>query len=325
MVQGGDVLLTHGTSAISWAIRFFDRSEVNHAAIALDATNVGEAVAAGLKASPLTALISANEYVLHRRSRLGDHAPVVSVANDYLTNRAPYAYQQIVLLAVLGATRAIPLPRVAKRLIRSSADAAADVLNTMLDDGGTRLMICSEYVYRAFAEATPPHLLIADTADLAAASTGTEETWSFADHWAPRHEPELIAAASNDEAIPAAAGRSSVDHGDVERLAAEYALEVAYLDEEAAKVAVAAADSAVVSATPAAEPSDAELARSLVRLSGALEDAVDADGAQPAGLGVDLAMGALKGLLDTRVNPNFVTPGDLLRCSLLDPVGTLRR
>ena len=63
MVTPGDVLLTHGPSAVSWAIRFLDQSPVNHAAIALDDTTEAEALWQGLERSRLANLVERNKYV----------------------------------------------------------------------------------------------------------------------------------------------------------------------------------------------------------------------------------------------------------------------
>src|SRR5262249_7115548 len=70
----------------------------------------------------------------------------------YLAGQVPYAYHQIVLLAILSLTRRIPLPPVGRRLVRVALDQAAGVLNSLVEDG-RQLMICSEFVYRCYDEA----------------------------------------------------------------------------------------------------------------------------------------------------------------------------
>jgi hypothetical protein len=52
-IRSGDVLLYHGRGFISWAIRKFDGTEVNHAAIALDGERLGEAAGRGLQIAPI--------------------------------------------------------------------------------------------------------------------------------------------------------------------------------------------------------------------------------------------------------------------------------
>src|SRR5439155_1823480 len=83
---------------------------------------------------------------------LSDLDPVVKKANTFLVEGHLYAYQQIVLLAVLGLTRRVPLPRFARRLVRSALDHAASAVMDLLPVGAS-WMICSEYVYRSYHEA----------------------------------------------------------------------------------------------------------------------------------------------------------------------------
>jgi hypothetical protein len=332
MVQPGDVLLVHGPSVVSWAIRFLDRSEVNHAAIAVDDESLAEAAWMGLRFVSLDSCVAGNNYVLVRRSDVADTAPVVTVANDYVNSGVPYAYQQVLLLAVLCATRAVPLPMVAKRFVRRALDGAADALNAKIDRDGTTLMICSEFVYRCYAETDPPHLLVTDLA-LEAAADGSEFT--FVDDWARDHEEAIVAEAEAEAEADAAAvavagaGPAPEDLALLEADIAEYAAQVAALDPEAAEIAVEHGAEVAAVAAVADQPSDDELARALVRFSASLESAGLAaagdDVAQPAGVGLDVGLGALKGLLSTRTNPNFVTPGDLLRSGALHAVETLRR
>ena len=48
-VLPGDILLFRGKGFVSWAIRLFDGTEVNHAAIALDGGKLAEAGGHGLQ------------------------------------------------------------------------------------------------------------------------------------------------------------------------------------------------------------------------------------------------------------------------------------
>src|SRR5262245_24144274 len=143
-IAPGDVLLFHGHGFVAWAIRKLDGTRVNHAAIALDANQLGEAAGSGLRRFSIAQTVAGNEMTVVRRLPDQDMAPVLAKANFYLDGRVPYAYQQIVLLALLTTTRKIPMPRVARRLVRSVLDHAAAALNEMFGTG-TKTMICSEY------------------------------------------------------------------------------------------------------------------------------------------------------------------------------------
>jgi hypothetical protein len=149
----GDVLLFHGDGFISWAIRKFDRTEVNHAAIALDPSTLREAAGSGLRRAPIAPPVSANSYMHVRRHGERDLTPVLAAAADHLDVPHPYGYQQIILLALLASTRKIKLTGPAKQMLRSILDHAAAALNGFLDREGRRSMICSEFVYRVYREA----------------------------------------------------------------------------------------------------------------------------------------------------------------------------
>ncbi len=126
-IKPGDVLLFHGDSFVSWAIRRIDGSEVNHAAVALGNGVLAEAGGGGLTSREIGSEFSDKNYMLVRRLANGAPSqPVLDKANAYLANRNFYAYQQIVLLAILGLTRRLPSHGFTKRLIRSVCDHAAD-------------------------------------------------------------------------------------------------------------------------------------------------------------------------------------------------------
>jgi len=158
-VRAGDVLLFRGGGFVSWAIRAFDGTDVNHAAIALDSTTLGEAGGRGLQRTLIETATKSNRYMRVRRHTDPDPGPVLTVASTYLDEGRPYAYQQIVLLALLASTRRLRLTGIARRMLRSVLDHGAAALNAFVDRGGARSMICSEFVYRVYAEA------VADPAD----------------------------------------------------------------------------------------------------------------------------------------------------------------
>ena len=96
-VKPGDILLFHGKGFVSWAIRLFDGTNVNHAAIALGGDQLGEAGGFGLQRRTIPAAPGNGEFiVVHRLNSTTDLLPVVGKANAMLDEGALYAYQQIV-------------------------------------------------------------------------------------------------------------------------------------------------------------------------------------------------------------------------------------
>jgi hypothetical protein len=321
-VAAGDVLLYRGSSWISRAIRWFDGSDVNHAAIALGPGEIAEATAHGLDRADLDDTIARNDWTIQRRLvGAPDGRPLTDVAGRYLADGVPYGYHQIVLLAILAATRRIPLPWVAKRLVRSALDAAADVLSGYVDQGGRRFMICSEYVYRCYDEATDdrpdPYDIDLEIggADLAAAGPTEADTFL---HWALHRDADLASEAESLAgalAAPLGAGPDLVAvEAELDRLIQEYAFAAA-----GASPAIAADLDDMPSPLTIApralsdpEPTEEELLAAHIRLAATLEQSRDdPEPLEPLGIGTDVLTGLLRGLVKVEASPNFVTPGDL--------------
>jgi hypothetical protein len=164
-LRPGDVLLYHGTALHSDLIRLFDGSEYSHAAM-YDGAKVVEAVADGVCARSVRVSFKGAEYVdVYRwigsdgKSRLGppDYPadPIMARAHEYVGQGERYAYEEILLLALLATTRKIPPASVTPFLaaiLRTMLDRAASTITTLLA-AGKQPMICSELVYRCYAEA----------------------------------------------------------------------------------------------------------------------------------------------------------------------------
>jgi len=150
----GDILLYHGKSPVSKLIRFFDGTEVNHAAVCIGEGQVGEALAQGLVRNAIEGQIKNGEYIVVRRLKNNPETmqPVVDKAEYYLAIGNNYAFNQILLLAFLGLSRKLQVNVYVKWLLRKILDQAADWLTT---NGEKQPMICSEFVYRCYNEALP--------------------------------------------------------------------------------------------------------------------------------------------------------------------------
>lgn len=152
-VLPGDILLYHGDALISKLIRFFDGTEVNHAAVCIGADTIGEAQAAGLARSSMGSLRSPDYAIVRRlKTNPGTMQPVVDKAEYYLNSKNKYAFDQILLLAFLALSRKLQVNPYLKWVLRKLLDNAADWLTK---NGDKQPMICSEYVYRCYDEALP--------------------------------------------------------------------------------------------------------------------------------------------------------------------------
>src|SRR5262249_47861698 len=83
--------------------------------------------------------------------------PVVDRVAYYLEHHERYAYEQLLLLAALAATRQLPVSGIPflGMVIRNVLDSAADVVAKLIH-AGREPMICSEFVYRCYEEANDP-------------------------------------------------------------------------------------------------------------------------------------------------------------------------
>ncbi|MGH9151602.1 MAG: hypothetical protein ACRD03_04150 [Acidimicrobiales bacterium] len=321
----GDVLLFHGHGFVSWGIRRFDGTDVNHAAIALDATTLGEAGGRGLQRTPIDVAVKSNRYMRVRRHPDPDLAPVVTTASAYLDEGRPYAYQQIVLLALLASTRKLPLTGIARRMLRSILDHGAAALNAFVDRDGNRSMICSEFVYRAFGE------VVADPVDryrvrIQVGDVAFDPAATSLAEWALAQPDDLLEAAADvpvSFSLPAVVDPSVADEqaeADLAPLMAAWAVESGTVDDD-----LPPQPPPSFAPDDAAPPSDEELLGSLVGFGAAMEAATSE--APPsfgvgAALGPTVARGLIAGLARPRIEANFVTPGDLLLSPTLSDVGT---
>ena len=178
----GDVLLFHGTGFISDMIRLFDGSQYSHAAL-FTGQKVVEAISTGITASDLAkdeSIIKAEyvhvyRFISNDGHRLGDTGyavqPILNTAGQFVAKADRYAYEQILLLAALAATRRIPVVSdipFLRWMLRNILDNAAEVVAKIVA-AGKEPMICSELVYRCYTESGPQYDLVIRGADTLAA------------------------------------------------------------------------------------------------------------------------------------------------------------
>jgi hypothetical protein len=172
----GDVVLYRGTSLISRLIIWFDGGHYSHCSIYVGGGKVLEAIDKGVVFSTLADSIAAHapEYVDVFRFTSDDHImlgdselpyqPVKSRVDFYGHEGERYAYEDILLLALLTTIRHISI---ARPMLRSILDSAAEVL-AHIAALGKRPLICSGLTYRCFEEAGRSYHIHVPDADLLA-------------------------------------------------------------------------------------------------------------------------------------------------------------
>jgi len=112
-----DVLLYRGHGLVSDLIRLFDGSEYSHAAI-YDGARIAEAIAEGVVCREVAASVKGAKYVDVYRwigptgAHLGDPnyeaAPIQARIRFYVGEKERYAFEELILLALLTSTRRLP-------------------------------------------------------------------------------------------------------------------------------------------------------------------------------------------------------------------------
>lgn len=147
----GDVLLHRGSGQLSALIAWAGDSPFSHAAFVYDDAQISEAAAVGVRHMPLAGrLADTTDFLridVYRRT--GGLAPdhltgIRAVADGYMGR--PYPMNELLHLALICALRdKIPHDNRLRLLLREVTDHLID------NDPGH--LVCSEFVYRSFAEA----------------------------------------------------------------------------------------------------------------------------------------------------------------------------
>ena len=337
LLQEGDVILYNGDSWISKAIRFFDGTEVNHAAVFLGNGRVGEAIGQGLTERSFGESTKGDRYVIVRRltTQPGTMAPVVQKARAYLAIGNRYAFEQILLLAFLGMTRKVPVNPYLKWLMRKVFDQACEFLSA---PGKRQPMICSEYVCRCYNEALPistdPYTLrINDFPAISGAGRLRGRTDPAAPHRRRMHADSLLAWTEEvllspkqlrgDPLVAALEGPKA--RGAAKPAPADRKMAALAVDTLIEKYLTKTKEPPLRAFDAEADLRDAAMLAAIVTFVRTYDRATDARGAgkekpEPAGA-VGEASEALRRFRETI--DNFVTPGDLLKCSDLFHVGKI--
>lgn len=153
-----DILLYRTDTWMGKAIRYLDKSEVSHAGLYLGGGIVGEALTKeGLTRQSIEKSSQDCEWVrvFRLKKELANMQQVLDTANMYLNQSNRYAYEQILLLAMVCSIRKLDLTNPLLRRIVYSAINNAAALVRWMQSNGKQPMICSEFVYRSYDEAVP--------------------------------------------------------------------------------------------------------------------------------------------------------------------------
>ncbi len=158
----GDVLFYNRNSFISRAIKMFDGSDYSHSGIYFNGS-VLEAVGSGVAKHPIAEsikdviFVDVYRYMANDRGLIGDAKYPAQAIGDVIAKYEKegdrYAYESILLFAMLCTTRKIHIPFVSW-MVRNTLESALTVVNKIIAMG-KQPMICSELVFRCFTEALP--------------------------------------------------------------------------------------------------------------------------------------------------------------------------
>lgn len=180
-----DVLLFQGTSPLARLIRLLDHGVYSHAAIYIgqndkDIPYMAEMHNSGLICRPLNiskidniASVDVYRYFDDKGEEALNTSPILKRANYYIKTGEDYAYDEMLLLALLCSTRRIPSGSAEfEQLLDSFLEDGLDIIADFLVKK-QKPMICSEFVYRCYAEASPEYLLPVTGAKLASKEAAT--------------------------------------------------------------------------------------------------------------------------------------------------------
>ena len=146
----------HGHGFVSWAIRRFDESDVDRAAIVLRPETMAEATGSGLRHVAIDPAVQSNAFTYVRRlAKAVDPMSVAHQALSFVPDRPP-SDDRIVMLAMLAMTRKLPIGEpTLRRLLCVLLDRASGVAER-LRIRGRGLLFGSEFVYRCFERTGDP-------------------------------------------------------------------------------------------------------------------------------------------------------------------------
>ena len=156
-LRPGDILLFHGHGSLSWAIRRFEESDVDRAAIVLGPETMAEVTPSGLRYVAIEPALEGSAFTYVRRlARDVDVSPIVREALSSAPAGVAPVHDRFILLAILGLTRRLPiweptLRKLLSALLHAATDASDDLAAT-----GRTLLVDAEFVHRCYQRSGDP-------------------------------------------------------------------------------------------------------------------------------------------------------------------------
>jgi hypothetical protein len=156
-LRPGDILLFHGFGSLSWSIRRFEESDVDHAAIVLGPETMAEVTPSGLRYVAISPALESNAFTYVRRpARDVDVSPIIREALASASAGDSLVHDRVVLLALLGLTRRLPIQEpTLKTLLWAVLHGAADVVDRLAAEGRT-LLVDAAFVHRCYQRSDDP-------------------------------------------------------------------------------------------------------------------------------------------------------------------------
>lgn len=157
----GDLILCHGKGFISNTIMIMEEANYSHSAIYYGDGQIMHAYPPELCITSIDFLFKEEKFLdAFRLIKDGKEfgSPdfsadnVLKVGEQYVAKKEQYAMSHLYLLALVAFTRDIPMPLNDKLKIRERVDNKMQQLFNKIDKGKLP-MVCSEFVYRCYAEA----------------------------------------------------------------------------------------------------------------------------------------------------------------------------
>lgn len=336
-LRPGDVLLYNSDTFVGRLIREFDDAVVSHAGLYLGNGQVGEALIMGnpgLHRNPIAVSFAGNNWIEAARlhTNIG-FDPVMAKADWYLDQGNRYAYEQILMLAMILFTRKLDQSNwLVRQIAEKTLSGCASLLRLWRLDG-REPMICSEFVFRSFDEALPDdHDLY--TIEIGEQATGRPMRWISRRRRrrlfgagpvaeSPTVHPEsLLAKVADEPARMTAAPKAAAAPVSAEDIEAEIeAAGRAYLGEDVPATAGAAArDDSSETSQDDVNFAAADFASALIQADGLFAGSAASADDRTTKAGEADSVEQLK-----QVVADFVTPGDLHKSPSLRTIGRLSR
>jgi hypothetical protein len=160
--EQGDIILFRADFSkpkedwISIAIALLTKSDVSHSALYMGNEIISDEASNGLGKRIISDVNGILPIYIKRLLNPTDKAPVLNVANTFLSDDEPYDYPALVLLGLLLVYEDVSTSQIPEKLLLPILKYASSALDKWLQNKrnpGKAAMVCSQYVYECYKEA----------------------------------------------------------------------------------------------------------------------------------------------------------------------------